>query len=96
MSLAEEIKREALALGFDAVGISQVKVTDQPSAFSLQPDFSLPDPRSPLSHDLFSRLAEWLQLGYHGTMAWMTRDPSSSKRSAAWSCQDADRWYRWE
>ena len=71
MSLAEAIKREALALGFDAVGISRVAESSQPSAISHQPDSSIPDP-----HHLLSRLAEWLQRGYHGTMAWMTRDPA--------------------
>ncbi|MCX5721355.1 MAG: tRNA epoxyqueuosine(34) reductase QueG [Nitrospirae bacterium] len=70
MSLANAIKREALSLGFDAVGISRV-------AGSSQPDSSLPPgPATPLSHLLFSRLTEWLSLGYYGTMAWMTRDPS--------------------
>mgnify|MGYP002813564366 CR=1 FL=1 len=84
MLLAEAIKREALALGFDAVGISRVTDSGPPSAFSLQPDSSpsdsVPpkpsDPATPLSHHLFSRLTEWLQRGYHGTMAWMTRDPT--------------------
>jgi epoxyqueuosine reductase len=76
MSLAEAIKREALALGFDAVGISRVTDSGPPSAFSLQPDSSLPDPATPLPHHLISRLAEWLKRGYHGTMAWMTRDPA--------------------
>jgi epoxyqueuosine reductase len=74
MSLTEEIKREALALGFDAVGISRVTNSSQPSA-ELPPSLP-PDPATPLSHHLFSHLAEWLQRGYHGTMAWMTRDPS--------------------
>ena len=76
MSLAEAIKREALALGFDAVGISRVTDSGPPSAFSLQPDSSLPDSPTPLPHHLLSRLTEWLRQGYHGTMAWMTRDPS--------------------
>ncbi|TLY21044.1 MAG: DUF1730 domain-containing protein [Nitrospirae bacterium] len=74
MSLTESIKAEARALGFDAVGISRVTNSSQPSA---EPTPSLPpDPATPLSHYLFSRLTEWLQRGYHGTMAWMTRDPS--------------------
>lgn len=74
MSLAEAIKAEARALGFDAVGVSRVAKSGQPSA-EFSP--SLPhDPDTPLSHHLFSRLAEWLRRGYHGTMAWMTRDPS--------------------
>ena len=72
MSLAETIKREARALGFDAVGISRVPNSSQPSAFSLQPNYS----STSLPYLLLSRLAEWLQRGYHGTMAWMARDPS--------------------
>jgi len=74
MSLTEAIKREARALGFDAVGISRIDETGQPP---VELSSSLPSsPTAPLSHRLFSRLAEWLRLGYHGTMAWMTRDPS--------------------
>ena len=77
MSLAKAIKAEALALGFDAVGISRVAGSNPPSAFSPQPNSSIPpDPATPLPHLLFSRLTEWLRLGYHGTMAWMTRDRS--------------------
>src|SRR5712692_2993539 len=82
MSIAEAIKAEARALGFDAVGISRVPNSSRPSA-ELPPSLPpypltplSPDPPTPLSHHLFSRLAEWLQRGYHGTMAWMTRDPS--------------------
>ena len=74
MLLAEAIKREARALGFDAVGISRIDDSGQPPA-ELSSSLS-PYPNTPLSHRLFSRLAEWLRLGYHGTMAWMTRDPS--------------------
>jgi len=77
MLLAEAIKREALALGFDAVGISRVTDSGPPSAFGLQPDSSLTDPVTPLPHRrLYDRLADWLHRGYHGTMAWMTRDPT--------------------
>jgi len=74
MSIAEAIKREARALGFDAVGISRVGNGGQPSVGLLHCPPTSPDP--PLSHGLFSRLTEWLRLGYYGTMAWMTRDPS--------------------
>lgn len=76
MSLAESIKREALTLGFHAIGISRVTDGAPPPAFGLQSESSLSDPAPLLSHHLFSRLAEWLQRGYHGTMAWMTRDPA--------------------
>ena len=74
MSLTESIKREALGLGFDTVGISRVTDSAPPSTFGLQPESLPPDPAPPLPHHLLSRLVEWLQQGYHGTMAWMTRD----------------------
>jgi epoxyqueuosine reductase len=74
MSLADAIKREALALGFDAVGISRVAAdSSQPSA---ELDHSTPHYPTPLSHRLFDRLVSWLRRGYHGTMEWMNCDPS--------------------
>ena len=87
MSLAETIKREALALGFDAVGISRVPNSSQPLA-ELRPSLP-PEPLIPLPHLLFSRLTEWLQRGYHGIMAWMTRDPTrrSDPRLVLPGCQ---------
>ncbi|MGH7181514.1 MAG: epoxyqueuosine reductase, partial [Nitrospiraceae bacterium] len=73
MSIAEAIKFEARALGFDAVGISHVDDSGPPL---VEPPSSLPpDLNGPLPSRLFSRLTEWLRLGYYGTMAWMTRDP---------------------
>jgi epoxyqueuosine reductase len=57
MPLAEAIRREARALGFDAIGIAAVA-------------------QSPLPSTLSQRLHNWLQRGYHGTMAWMARDVS--------------------
>jgi epoxyqueuosine reductase len=76
MLLAEAIKREALALGFDAVGIS--RIDDNRSKFDVQSSqFSNNlEPRTSFTRLLYDRLAEWLQRGYHGAMAWMTRDPS--------------------
>jgi epoxyqueuosine reductase len=74
MSIAETVKREARALGFNAVGISRIDDSGQPPVALPS---SLPtDPNTPLSRRLFSCLAEWLRLGYHGTMAWMTHDPA--------------------
>ncbi len=76
MSLAESIKLEARSLGFDAVGISRVTDSGPSSAFGLQSDSSLPNPAPSLPQHLLNRLTEWLRQGYHGTMAWMTRDPA--------------------
>jgi epoxyqueuosine reductase len=76
MSLAEAIKREALALGFDAVGIS--RVDESLTRFDVRSsEFSENlEPRTTFTRLLYDRLAEWLRQGYHGTMAWMTRDPA--------------------
>jgi epoxyqueuosine reductase len=60
VSLAEAIKQETHALGFDAVGISRVTSNLLPS----HPD------------SLYSRLSEWLRRGYQGAMGWMERDPA--------------------
>jgi len=49
MSLAEAIKREARALGFDAVGISRVANSSQPSAFSLTHPFPTLLPPYPIT-----------------------------------------------
>ena len=76
MSLAESIKLEARSLGFDAVGISRVTDSGPSSASGLQSDSSLPNSAPSLPQHLLSCLTEWLQRGYHGTMAWMTRDPA--------------------
>lgn len=67
MSLSETIKAEARSLGFDAVGISRLTDYPQNSAPSTQEDS--------LTQRLYGRLMDWLQRGYHGTMAWMERDP---------------------
>lgn len=73
LTLTESIKREARALGFDAVGIARVGKSDQLSTVSEQPD-SCPRPvTTRVSQLLYDRLTEWLRRGYHGTMAWMAR-----------------------
>ncbi len=65
MSLAEQIKQEAFAIGFDAVGISRV---EEPPTSNLQPPTSF-------IGLLQARLSDWLRRGYHGTMDWLARDP---------------------
>ncbi len=59
MTVTDMIKREAQALGFQAVGISRVDAGSASSVLG----------------DLHDRLQEWLRRGYHGAMAWMGRDP---------------------
>jgi epoxyqueuosine reductase len=75
LTLTESIKREARALGFDAVGIARVGEQDPLPVPARQP--SIPDqpPLLPFSALLLSRLTEWLRRGYQGTMAWMGRTP---------------------
>ncbi len=68
MTLARQIKEAARTLGFQAVGISRVEKSPQPSADSDQP--------GPLAKLLYARLMDWLRQGCHGTMAWMERTPS--------------------
>src|SRR5688572_6355990 len=66
-SLTQEIKQKALAIGFDAVGISsvpQVQPHDESAAAS--------DPFLPR---LLARLRQWLRREFHATMDWMARDP---------------------
>jgi len=60
MSLADAIKREARALGFDAIGIAAVPASPSCSTSNLS---------------LLDRLQSWLERTYHGTMAWMARQP---------------------
>ncbi len=63
--LVSEIKKQSQLLGFDAVGIARVR------------------PLSPLNEShassftnrLWQRLTYWLSQRFHGTMAWMERDP---------------------
>lgn len=64
LTLTAQIKQAARDLGFDVVGVSLV-----PAQAPLTQD----QPPSP--HSLLGRLNEWLQRGFHATMAWMARDP---------------------
>jgi epoxyqueuosine reductase len=61
MMISEEIRREARALGFVAVGIARIEPADE-------------RPRS-FTSLLEARLRDWLARGYHGVMAWMEREP---------------------
>lgn len=65
MPSTSTIKDEALALGFDAVGVASVA----PRSSSDQ------EPSSRLLPHLHERLRSWLARGYHATMTWMGRDP---------------------
>lgn len=87
MSLSEAIKREARALGFDAVGVCRVntdgsKVEGRGSTAASSSARPLPDPetsngehRTSLTDLLYRRLRDWLEHGYHGAMAWMEKAP---------------------
>jgi epoxyqueuosine reductase len=71
MSITAAIKQEARALGFDAVGITHVSrlaAGDQENSASRNSETAV-------HQRLFARLTEWLRRGYHGTMAWIERDP---------------------
>lgn len=68
MLLSDAIKQEARALGFSAVGIC--RITDRTPAPAANRGTDFPSQR------LYIRLQEWLRRGYHGTMAWMAREPS--------------------
>jgi epoxyqueuosine reductase len=72
MSLAEVIKQEARALGFDAVGIASV--SDEHGTVNPAGEHA-PLAQSPFLQRLLDRLTEWLQRGHHGTMAWLERTP---------------------
>ncbi len=65
-ALTVAIKQAALALGFDAVGISRLPTKTNPAAHR-----NHQDPEDAL----LDRLQEWLRRGYYATMAWMVRDP---------------------
>ena len=65
-SLTQEIKQKALAVGFDAVGISAVPQV-RPHEPVAAPDAFLPR--------LLARLQQWLGQEFHATMSWMACDP---------------------
>ena len=76
MYLSETIKAEARTLGFDAVGISRLTDRAQRSDFGELSRAALSTQKDSLTQRICSQLQDWLQRGYHGTMAWMERDPA--------------------
>lgn len=75
MSLTATIKQEARSLGFDAVGIASIGNSGPFSAGSNQSTGSGGDEATTFPQRLFDRLSQWIQRGYHGSMAWMERTP---------------------
>lgn len=65
-TLTEAIKREALRVGFDVVGIARLPDTSNAGPADHSPSFI---------DTLFHRLVTWLNRGWHATMAWMAKDP---------------------
>ncbi|BFU91853.1 MAG: Epoxyqueuosine reductase [Nitrospira sp.] len=76
MSITAAIKQEARALGFDAVGITQVSGKPTKSAAGDQESGPLSHSEAAIPQRLFDRLTEWLRRGYHGTMTWIERAPN--------------------
>lgn len=74
MPLTATIKQEARSLGFDAVGIASIG-SDNPSASCHQNTGSRDDEPVTVPQRLLDRLSQWIQRGYHGSMAWMERAP---------------------
>ena len=61
-----------MALGFDVVGIARILPPNTEKALSIG---GSPLTSTPLITRLLARLTNWLAQGFHGTMAWMERDP---------------------
>lgn len=76
MSITTAIKQEALALGFDVVGIVRLSGEEVPSVVGSQDTRSSLNAETTVPQRLLDRLTEWLRRGYHGTMAWMERTPN--------------------
>jgi len=73
-TLVSQIKAQAHVLGFDAVGIAHVPHPNSPTG----PLSEHPTDQSntlPITQLLYKRLTLWLEQRFHGTMAWMERDP---------------------
>ncbi len=69
-----QIKAQAHALGFDAVGIARVPLSNAHTTPRV-PDAPDSNNASLITERLWTRLTKWLEQRFHGTMAWMERDP---------------------
>ncbi len=67
-SLTQIVKEHARSLGFDAVGIVALPLSNNEPSQSRSP--------SGFIEQLQTRLEEWLTRGYHATMHWMAKNPS--------------------
>ena len=74
LTLVSQIKAQAHVLGFDAVGIARVPLSNSGTAPLVR---SMTDGTnaSPITEHLWKRLTKWLEQRFHGTMAWLERDP---------------------
>ena len=70
-TITETIKQEALALGFDAVGVTRFH-QDIPQT---QQDSRTPKSKANFHRQLQNRLQEWLSRGFQGAMEWMAVNP---------------------
>ena len=73
-TLVTKIKAEAQRLGFDAVGIARVPCLRPETIPSSDSNTPASYPVSFTKH-LLNRLTHWLAQRFHGSMAWMERDP---------------------
>jgi len=73
-TLVSQIKAQAHELGFDAVGISRVS-PPSPSTAPSSDHTAQTSNSLPITERLWKRLTHWLEQRFHGTMAWMERDP---------------------
>ncbi|MDR4495368.1 MAG: hypothetical protein R3B74_13340, partial [Nitrospirales bacterium] len=67
--LTNHIKAQAHSLGFDVVGVAPV------SSSAYDSDRSESERENSFSRSLWEALSKWLAAGFHGSMAWLARDP---------------------
>ncbi len=72
-TLVSQIKALAQELGFDAIGIAHVPLPDSEPTVLSDP-VTVSHDNTPLPTRLQNWLMQWLEQGFHGTMAWMARN----------------------